>query len=315
MGNDLKRDHWTGAHVQINGYTRATAVIGWPITHSLSPIMHNAAYESMGLNWACLPFAVPDDATLCTFTEAARTLGFVGFNVTMPHKQAVMGFCDEVAALAGIAGAVNTVHCADGRLIGYNTDARGLLEALTDDLGFDIEGRAVAIVGAGGAAGAAVVASLLGKAASIAVVNRDACRAEALLDRVGDHLRGLTAEVHPLDTANRDTADAVREADLVINATPLGMGAVDPSPVPATWLRDGHVVYDMVYRVGETALVREARTVGARAADGLGMLVAQGALAIDIWAGEDRGQVHAPREVMRAAAAAALAGVMRDGER
>ncbi len=301
--------------MQINGYTRATAVIGWPITHSLSPVMHNAAYEAMGLNWACLPFAVPDDAALRAFSGAARTLGFVGFNVTMPHKQAVMELCDEVAALAGIAGAVNTVHCVDGRLIGYNTDARGLLEALVNVLGFDMEGRAVALIGAGGAAGAAVVACLLGKAASLAVVNRDVSRAEALLDRVGDHLRGLTAEVHPLDSANRDSAEAVREADLVINATPSGMGAEDPSPVPATWLRDGHVVYDMVYRVGETALVHDARAAGARTADGLGMLVAQGALAIDIWAGEDRGQVHAPREVMRAAAAAALASSMRDGER
>lgn len=301
--------------MQINGYTRATAVIGWPIVHSLSPVMHNAAYDAMGLNWACLPFAVPDDAALYTFTEAARSLGFVGFNVTMPHKQTVMGLCDEVAALASIAGAVNTVHCVDDRLIGYNTDARGLLEALSGDLDFDIEGRAVAVIGAGGAAGAAVAAALLGRAGSLAVVNRDVARAEGLLDRIGDHLRGMTATAYSLAVTSRDTADAVRKADLVINATPSGMGAGDASPVPAAWLREGHAVYDMVYRTDATALVRDARAAGARAAGGLGMLVAQGALAIDIWAGEDRGQVRAPRAVMRAAAAAVLTGEAWDGER
>ncbi|MGB4442457.1 MAG: shikimate dehydrogenase, partial [Coriobacteriia bacterium] len=283
-----------------------TAVIGWPVAQSLSPAMHNAAYQAMGLNWACLPLAVPDQRALVAFVEAARRLPFVGFNVTMPYKQALAELCDETATLAQMAGAVNTVHCVDGQLMGYNTDGRGMLESLAEDLGFDAAGASVAVIGSGGAAGAAVTALILAKAGSLALVNRDVDRAEQLVDRVRDRLRGMSVGVHQLGDA---AADAVRSADLIINATPVGMSAEDPSPVPAAWLREGQVVLDMVYRPGVTALVHEATAAGARAASGLGMLVAQGALAIDIWAGADRAQAKAPRDVMRAAAEAAMSRV------
>ncbi|MDO8880766.1 MAG: shikimate dehydrogenase [Coriobacteriia bacterium] len=285
--------------MRINGHTQATAVIGWPITHTLSPAMHNAAYEAMGLNWVCMPIGVPDQRALFAFVEAARRVPIIGFNVTMPYKQAVAELCDEVATLAQMAGAVNTVHSVDGRLIGYNTDGRGLLESLADDASFDPAGSSVAVIGAGGAAGAAVTAFILAKAGSLALVNRDVDRAEQLLERVESRLRGMPVTVHALDGS---AASAVRDADLVINATPVGMGADDPSPIPTAWLREGQVVYDMVYRPGTTALVREAQAVGARAFSGLGMLVAQGALAIDIWAGSERSQARAPRDVMRDAA-------------
>jgi shikimate dehydrogenase len=224
----------------------------------------------------------------------------------MPYKQALAELCDETATLAQMAGAVNTVHCVDGQLMGYNTDGRGMLESLAEDLGFDAAGASVAVIGSGGAAGAAVTALILAKAGSLALVNRDVDRAEQLVDRVRDRLRGMSVGVHQLGDA---AAFAVRSADLIINATPVGMGAEDPSPVPAAWLREGQVVLDMVYRPGVTALVHEATAAGARAASGLGMLVAQGALAIDIWAGADRAQAKAPRDVMRAAAEAAMSRV------
>lgn len=289
--------------MDINGRTRPTAVIGWPVAQSLSPVMHNAAYRALGLNWVCIPLAVPDQRTLATFAEAARRLPFVGFNVTMPYKQAMAELCDEVATLAQMAGAVNTVHCVDGQLMGYNTDGRGMLEALADGAGFDPGGKAVTIIGAGGAAGAAVTALMLAKAGSLTIVNRDVDRAERLLERVQDRLRGLAVSVRPLDAS---AVSAVRDADLVINATPIGMSAEDTPPVPIDWLRPGQVVLDMVYRPGDTALVREAARAGVTAMGGLGMLVAQGAIAIDIWAGEDRAQVKAPRDVMRAAAEASM---------
>ena len=290
--------------MDINGRTRPTAVIGWPVAQSLSPAMHNAAYEALGLNWVCLPLAVPDQRTLVAFVEAARRLPFVGFNVTMPHKQAMAELCDETATLAQMADAVNTVHCADGQLMGYNTDGRGMLESLAEDLGFDAAGKSAAVIGSGGAAGAAVTALILAKAGSLALINRDVDRAERLVDRVRDRLRGMSVGTHELGP---EAADAVRSADLIINATPVGMGVGDPSPIPAGWMHEGQVVLDMVYRPGTTALVDEATAAGARAANGLGMLVAQGALAIDIWAGSDRAQVRAPRDVMRAAAEAAMA--------
>ncbi len=109
--------------MMIDGRTRPAGVVGWPIGHTLSPAMHNAAYEELGLNWVYLPLAVPDQGALLRFADAARALPFVGFNVTMPYKQAILELCDEVAMLAQMAGAVNTVHCSEGRLIGYNTTA------------------------------------------------------------------------------------------------------------------------------------------------------------------------------------------------
>ena len=127
--------------MMIDGRTRPAGVVGWPVEHSLSPAMHNAAYESLGLNWVYLGFPAPDQNALLRLADAARSLPFVGFNVTMPHKQAMLELCDEVAMLAQMAGAVNTVHCVDGRLVGYNTDSRGLLESIEAEAHFSSEGR------------------------------------------------------------------------------------------------------------------------------------------------------------------------------
>jgi shikimate dehydrogenase len=276
-------------------------VTGWPIDHTLSPAMHNAAYEAMGLNAVYVPLPVRNEQELARLTSAIRVLPFIGLNVTMPFKEAILPMCDEVAALARLAGAVNTVHCTEGRLIGYNTDGRGLLESLETGAGFSSAGTDVVILGAGGAASSALVAFVLGRAANIVVANRNLERAEQLIARVADHLRDTRAIAVPLDEAE----EAVREANLVINATPVGMHGDEPPPVPASWLKPEQVVADMVYRQGVTALLREARGIGAKTVDGVGMLVSQGAMAIDIWAGdEDR---RAPRDVMRAAAEAALA--------
>jgi len=294
--------------VMIDGRTRPAGVVGWPVEHSLSPAMHNAAYERLGLNWVYLGLPAPDQNALLRFTDAARVLPFVGFNVTMPHKQAMLELCDEVAMLAQMAGAVNTVHCVGGRLVGYNTDSRGLLESIEAEAQFRAEGRRIAIIGAGGAAGAAVAGFILGKAAHLTIVNRDTSRAEALLARVERYLRGLEVQ---LDTIEGGAERAIRDADLIINATPLGMSLDDPSPIPVGWLRPGQVVYDMVYMPTDTALLRGARAAGANAVGGLGMLVAQSALAVDIWT--ENPQQRAPREVMRAAAEAAIARLVTGG--
>ncbi len=134
---------------------------------------------------------------------------------------------------ASMAGAVNTVHCVDGRLVGYNTDGRGMLESLSEDAGFSPEGKRVVLLGAGGAAGAAIVAFILGRAASVDVVSRDIARAEEIVARVEPHLKSTVANALTFD----DAEQTVRDADLIVNATPLGMRADDPSPIPASWLR------------------------------------------------------------------------------
>jgi len=285
----------------INGMTQLAGIIGDPLDHTLSPAMHNAAYEAMGLNWVYVPLHVLEERDLPRVLSAIRALPFVGVNVTMPYKQAMVGLCDEVAEIALLAGAVNTIQCVDGRLIGYNTDGRGLLEALSTEAGFDPAGRDVALVGAGGAAAGALVALALGRARRIVVVNRDESRARFLVERVRERLSSADLVALPFGA---EAEEVVRGADLVVNGTPLGMSPNDPSPVPAAWLRSGQVVADMVYRAQPTSLVCAARDAGAVALDGFGMLVCQGATAIDIWHGD--ADVRAPRDVMRAAAAEVL---------
>ena len=287
--------------MRIDGRTKIAGVIGLPIDHSLSPAMHNAAYESLDLNWVYVPMPVPDHGALMRVVSAVRSLPVVGFNVTMPYKQAMLGLCDEVAMFAQMAGAVNTVHCVDGRLIGYNTDGRGLLESLAEEADFEPEGRRIVVIGTGGAAGAAMVGFVLGKASHITVAGRDVDKADQMLARVRDYLRGV--QVEPV-TLGPELERTVRGADLVINATSLGMKPDDPSPVPGEWLSAGQVVCDMTYACAETTLLTAARGAGAKAVSGLGMLVAQGALAIDIWM--ESAQVRAPRDIMRTSAEKAL---------
>jgi shikimate dehydrogenase len=286
----------------ISGATRLAGVVGWPLEHSLSPAMHNAAYDELGLDWVYVPLSVSDEMGVRRLVAAIRSLPFIGFNITMPYKALVLELCDEVATAARMAGAVNTVHCsADGRLIGYNTDGRGMIESLAADAEFDPAGKRVVIFGAGGAAGGALVTLTLAKCASITVVNRTLGNAEELLGRMAGGAHSMPTEAMSIDNAR----GAVNAADLVINATPVGMRPGDPSPVPIEWLREGQVVLDMVYGTpNQTALVSGAQAAGAAALDGLGMLVAQGAIAVDIW---NESQLRTPRDVMRRAAREQLA--------
>lgn len=295
----------------ISGSTRLAGIIGHPLRHTVSPAMHNAAYEAMGLDWVYVPLDVEDECDLLVVLAAIRTLPFVGVNVTMPYKRTVLCLCDEVAEAASLAGAVNTVRCENGRLIGYNTDGRGLVEALGTDAGFDPAGSKAVLLGAGGAAAAALVSLALARAEHITVVNRDQLRAHTLLERVREQLSGVEFSTEAMGPA---AEQAVRTADLIVNGTSVGMGPDDPSPVPAEWLRSGQVVADMVYRAEPTALVLAARGAGAVGLDGLGMLVCQGATAIETW--HDDPEIRAPRDVMREAALAALRTEAHDsGER
>ncbi len=286
--------------MRVNGTTRLAGIIGRPIKHSLSPAMHNAVYEHLGLDWVYIPLPVESENDLLRLLGAIKVLPFVGFNVTMPFKEIMLSMCDEVAMLAQMAGAVNTVHCVDGRLIGYNTDGRGLLESLSTDAGFDPAGKDIVILGAGGASGAAFVAFMLGKARRITIVNRSLERAEALVERMSAHMRSTEAGVAELAFAQEHIASA----DLIVNATPIGMHDGDPSPIPTEWLKPDHVIADMVYRASDTALIVAARGIGATAINGLGMLVSQGAHAVDIWS--ESAQTRTPREVMRVGAEQAM---------
>lgn len=285
----------------LDGHTMLAGVVGTPLAHSLSPAMHNAAFEAMGLDWVYVPFEIADGIGLRRFAAAARSLRIVGFNVTMPFKAEMLELCDDVAAAARMASAVNTVHCVDGQLIGYNTDGRGLLESLEVEAGFTPADTEVVVLGSGGAAAGAVVALILARAARVTVAARDIAKAEALVARMAEHAGAVTLVAAALPEA----AKAIESAGLVVNATSVGLADQDETPVSGAWFQEGQVIYDMVYGTPKpTAIVRDAQRAGARAFDGLGMLVAQGALALETWAGSGR---EAPRDVMRTAAERMLA--------
>jgi len=278
-----------------------------PVDHSLSPAMHNAAYDELGLDWVYVPLGLTDEAHLSRVLPALKALPFVGFNVTMPFKQAVLDHCDEVSLLARMAGAVNAVHCVDGRFVGYNTDGRGLLESLAQEVAFSPRGENVTIVGAGGAAGAAAVSFVVEKASRVAVVNRTIERAEELVER----LRPYACATELLALELPDAREQITESKLIVNATSVGMEPDDPSPLPGEWLHSHHIVCDMIYRTAQTSLLRDALAAGAVGIGGLGMLVHQAALAIDIW--NESLRQDAPRDVMRLAAESAMRKMRASG--
>lgn len=276
------------------GHTRAAGVIGSPIRHSLSPAIFNAAFSAAGLDWAYLAFEVPEGAAGLAMA-GVRALGLEGVSVTMPHKAAVIDGLDALTEDAEALGAVNCVSRRGGVLHGDNTDGRGFLDALRLDEGIDVAGSRCAVVGAGGAGRA--VARALGQAgaASIAVINRSAPPAELAVRLAGP-------------AARLGTAADVGSADLVVNATPLGMGVVvsttgepEPLPVDVDRLSTGQVVIDLVYHPAVTPLLAAARDRGLRTVNGLGMLIHQAAHAFRLWTNEDP-----PLEAMSAAAVAGL---------
>ena len=272
----------------IGGATRVAAVIGSPVRHSLSPAIHNAGYEALGIDWAYVAFEVAPGRAADALT-AMRVLALAGLSVTMPHKHDVAAAVDEIAPAARVLDAVNCVErTADGRLVGHNTDGDGFVDSLFAAGADGPAGRRCVVLGAGGAARAVIDALARHGATEVVVVNRSPGRGAEAASLAGPVGRVGT----PVD---------VSRADLVVNATSVGMGSTE-LPLDAALLRAGQVVADLVYHPLDTALLGVARAAGATPVDGLGMLVHQAARQIRIWTGLD-----APVAVMRAAAEAELA--------
>ncbi len=282
----------------ISGKTRVCGLIGDPVGHTVSPAMHNAAFRELGLSYIYLPFRVRKEE-LDQAIQGMKALNIRGWNVTTPHKVAVMPLLDEIDPVAKRIGAVNTIVNDDGLLRGYNTDAGGFLQALLDR-GIDPEGKNVVILGAGGAS-RAISFILAERGAHLAILNR-----QPTLDRALELAQRISAEfgqeVTALGLNAENLASCLARADLVVNATSVGMCPDDDqTPVPAELLRPGLVVYDIVYNPVRTRLLREAEAAGAQVIGGVEMLVGQGALAFTKWTGKE-----APRELMKREALKAL---------
>jgi shikimate dehydrogenase len=273
--------------MRIGGSTRVAGVIGTPIRHSLSPVLHNAAFRALDLDWVFLAFEVEAGEGVAA-VAAMRTLGIEGLSVTMPHKADVLPALDKLSPTAERLGAVNTITRQGGRLLGESTDGPGFLDALRLDEGFDPAGKRAVVLGAGGAARAVVLALAEAGAREVVVVNRTATRAE--------EAAGLAGGVGRVGEA-KDAADA----DLVVNATSVGMGD-GQAPIDATTLAAGQLVVDLVYHPAVTPLVAACRAQGATAVNGLGMLIHQAAHAFRHWTGQEP-----PLPAMSAAALASMA--------
>jgi shikimate dehydrogenase len=276
----------------VNGKTKVCAIIGDPVEHSLSPAMHNAAFKELGLNLVYVAFAVTK-SELENAISGVRSLGLRGLNVTMPHKNAVIKYLDEVDSTAESIGAVNTILNSQGKLTGYNTDGIGAMIALQEN-GVTVDEKKMVILGAGGAA-KAIAHEAAQDAEELVVLNRTAEKAEQLAK---DLNKKFETNVKSGTLSPELLKKELKDTDILVNATSVGMSPeTNRSPVPTDLLRQDMCVMDIIYNPLETKLAKDAKTVGAKVVSGLEMLVYQGAAAFEAWT-----NCPAPVEVMKKAA-------------
>ena len=277
----------------------ALGIIGYPIGHSVSPRFQQAGLDHVSADHRYLPYEVHPDR-VADFVASLRANTVRGINVTVPHKEAVMPFLDEVDEWAAEAGAVNTIVNREGRLTGYNTDGYGFLRALRESAGLDPAGKRALILGAGGSARGVVQALLRAGVAELGIANRTLERAQALADLAAN--RNVPARAIELNALQTD--DIFEDTDLIVNCTSLGMHHgpdEEASPLPASRIAPSVLVYDLVYNPMLTPLLREAHAVGAPTLGGISMLVYQGAASFELWL-----ERPAPVSVMMDAAMAAM---------
>jgi shikimate dehydrogenase len=273
----------------VTGKTTICGVIGDPIEHTLSPAMHNAAFQALSLDWIYLPFRVAK-ADLSKALYGIRGLNIRGVSVTIPHKVIVTAVLDELDPLAMDIGAVNTILNSGGKLKGFNTDAPGFIRAFTER-NIELENRNVVVLGAGGAA-RAVCFALAENKASVTVLNRTVEKAEALASDISE--AGIK-QVRIAGLNSDNLKSALKDADILVNTTSTGMNPdINSTLVSADMIKPGMIVYDIVYNPLRTRLLAEAESARARTISGIEMLLWQGVQSFEIWTG-----MKAPVEIMR----------------
>lgn len=276
--------------LEINAHTKLCGVLGNPVEHSLSPAIHNAAFQKLGLNYVYLAFQVEN---LVGAMQGIRSLGNVrGLSVTIPHKVAALQFLDKVEPTAKNIGAINTIVVEDGRLIGYNTDALGALRAL-ESAGVKLQDESVLLLGSGGAARAIAFALAAdGEIARLNILGIDEKERRGL---VADLRARTSLQIEDASITEEALSDTLRHSTIVLHCTPLGMHPkVDQSCIPAKLLRGHLTVMDIVYNPLETRLLREAKAAGCRTIRGLEMFLHQAVAQFELWTGKP-----APADVMR----------------
>ena len=285
----------------IDSDTKVLGIFGDPIGHTLSPVIQNAAISELSLNMIYVPFHVTPGA-LKDAVASIKALGMPGVNITIPHKERVMEFLDDMTDEARKVGAVNTIVNTDGRLTGHNTDGAGYITSLRAETGFEANGKNIVILGAGGAARGIMAAILAEAPASVTLVNRTVSRADTLAEDLGSGY--VDVKIHTVPLEKGPLKERIEEADLLINSTSVGMGGkvpFNPLVLSLDSLRGEAVVSDIVYKPLNTALLRSAKSTGHKVHQGLGMLIHQGALGFELWTGK-----KAPVDIMRSAALKAM---------
>lgn len=278
----------------INGKTVVYSILGHPVEHSFSPAMQNAAFQASGLNSVYVPFS-PEPGQIEAAVKGIRALGLAGVNVTVPYKEAVMPYLDDLTTEAVLCGAVNTIINWQGKLTGHNTDGAGFISDLRGTFGFEPSRGTALVLGAGGSARAVAVSLAGAGCRELALVNRSRDRASKLAAGV-TAATGVPVRVFPWDDGHPELAAFARRAILLVNCTPVGMsGKQDAAfPLPRDLPGPGQMAYDLVYNPSRTPFMLLAERNGAKTANGLGMLLHQGALAFTAWTG-----IEAPLETMR----------------
>jgi len=275
----------------VNSVTTLTGIIGFPLGHSLSPAIHNAAFRHLGIDWAYVPLLVTVSSLEPLF-EVIRYSNFAGLNVTMPYKTAVVPYLDDVTEFASLAGAVNTIQVAQEELIGHNTDGGALVSALKDTGDEPLE-KHCALIGAGGAARAVAAALCRAGLARLSIINRTPEAANVLRDVLRTRFHDLRVDCYSLEG---DLREPVSTADIIVNATPLGM---EPQPellpIDPGLLEKHQIIADLIYRPPQTALLAAAQERGARTLSGVEIFLRQALESFEIWTG-----LRAPDGVMRA---------------
>jgi len=263
---------------------KVLGIFGYPIGHTLSPLMHQVAAEYHYLDLIYLAFSVkPPD--LPAALAGIKALGIKGVNLTIPHKEAAIPLVDELSEEARLIGAINTIVLADGKLIGHNTDGQGFITSLSRNVGESPKGKTILLLGAGGAARAIAIHLALARAKRIIIANRTLNRAEELASYLEKHSNRVSVCAIPLEKEILITH--MEEAEIIINTTPIGMSRDDMVILPGERLRPQQLVCDIVYRPLNTPLLQAAKAKGGKTLDGLGMLIYQGALSFKLWTGRD----------------------------
>lgn len=269
--------------MEIKGTTRIVGLFGYPVRHTFSPAMHNAAFEALNLDFVYLPFEVHPQ-NLVKAVEGLAPLGITGINVTIPHKEKVIPLLHEISPEAELIGSVNTIEVRDRRLKGYNTDAYGFETSLKQVLNIDLGSKRLFVMGAGGASRAICFQAALSGAHEIVLADLEQDRAQSLSRSVAEKFPDCNVHVCPME--EKEIQRALAGKDLFVNATPVGMKPNDPPVIHVDWLAPSTAVFDAIYNPQETRLLREAKEKGHPILNGIGMLVHQGARAFEIFTGK-----------------------------